>query len=189
MALKRMTALVTLSLTLVISAVGCAGKTCEPCASVDPPAPLGTLSDPIWELQETNGEASNDFVIREHEFIGNTPRLNARGEDHVKQIAVRLNNTPFPVMVEPSSMTTREGDRYDYAVHNDPELDLKRRDLVVQALETMGVTDADQRVVVSPDITPGFQYFEAQRAYSFGFGGFGNNGGGFGGGGFGGGGF
>jgi uncharacterized membrane protein YgcG len=152
------------------------------------PAPLGTISDPVWQQQESNAEAS-DFVIYEHEWTGNTTDLNHAGMDHVKQIAARAPMVPFPILVEQSSMTVRDDTEYKYPVHNNEELDMSRRELIVQALLDLGVQDAETRVVVSPALTPGFESFEGERAYNFGFGLWGGRGfgGGFGGGGFGGG--
>jgi hypothetical protein len=139
------------------------------CGSCDfTPTPLGTISDSIWQNHEANAEAS-DFVIHEHEFIGNSARMNKGGEDHVKQIAVRMPGVPFPVLVEPSSMSVRPGDKYGFPVHGNMDLDMQRRTVIVKALEAMGVNDVDQRVVVSPAFTPGYQFNEAERAYSIGF--------------------
>jgi len=135
---------------------------------VAPPDPLGTISDPVWERHEENAEAS-DFVVYEHEFVGNTTRLNEAGEHHVKQIAVRVAQTPFPVIVEPSSMSRREGDTYGFPVNNNHDLDMQRRQLIVRALHHMGVEDAEDRVVVAPALAPGFEQFEAERAYNRGF--------------------
>ncbi|MCA9003872.1 MAG: hypothetical protein KDA70_01265 [Planctomycetaceae bacterium] len=151
----------------------------------DSVAPLGTISDDIWQKQEENGEAS-DFVIVESEFVGATAKLNAAGEDHIKQIAVRMGSTPFPVVVQPSSMTVRESSEYKFPVHGNDDLDMHRRDVIVKMLQAMNVQDADERVVVAPAFTPGFEGFEAYRAYSNGFMNRGNNGGGGFGGGFGG---
>jgi len=152
--------------------------------------PLGTISDSVWQKQESNAEAT-EFIVYEHEFVGNTVRLNRAGEDHIKQIAVRAGNVPFPVVIERSSMSVKEGTKHGFPVHNDPVLDKQRRELVVQILKTMGVEDAAERTVVAPSFTPGFQSFEAEKAYnanfsssggnSGGFGGFGGGGGGFGG--------
>jgi len=157
----------------------------------DSVAPLGTISDDIWQKQEENGEAS-DFVIHESEFVGSTAKLNAAGEDHIKQIAVRMLSTPFPVVVEPSSMTVAESSEYKYPIHGNDDLDMHRRNVIVKMLHAMNVQDADERVVVSPAFTPGFEGFEAYRAYSNGFrgqngggGAFGGFGSGFGGGGIG----
>lgn len=162
-------------------------------ASTYYPLPLGTISDPAWQQQESNAEAS-DFVIHEHEWKGNTVELNHAGKDHVKQIAARANEVPFPILVQQSSMTVDPAATYGFPVHNNEELDQQRRELIVYALSQMGVPNAEERVVVSPALTPGFESFEAERAYNVGFGGsrwgwgYGGLGGGFGGG-FGGGGF
>jgi len=147
------------------------------------PRPMGAINDEYWRQQESNAEAS-DFVVYEHEWSDNSTNMNDAGKEHLKQIAVRAANVPFPVIIERSSMSTRAGTKYKFPVHNDEELDLQRRTLVVSALAEMGVPDAEQRVVVSPALTPGFQSYEAERAYSRGFngqmggGGFGGMGGG-----------
>jgi len=172
---------------------GCQHKEHHAQIPYDSVAPLGTISDDIWQKQEENGEAS-DFVIHESEFVGTTAKLNAAGEDHIKQIAVRMISTPFPVVVENSSMSVNESDEYKFPVNGNDDLDMHRRNVIVKMLQAMNVQDTDERVVVSPAFTPGFQGFEAYRAYSTGFsnrggrGGGGGSFGGFGGGGGGGGG-
>lgn len=169
---------------IVGASAGCSH--CQKCAGmgeVTTPAPLGALSDEIWKQQESNGEAS-DFVIHEHEFIGNSIELNSAGTSHVKQIAFRADSVPFPIIVEPSTMAADPDSKYGFPVHGDARLDHQRRNLIVAAMESMGVKSADERVVISPALTPGFESFEAQGAYStFGFGGLGGGGGGRGGGG------
>jgi hypothetical protein len=169
-------------LTGLVGCCCCHDKCPYPCPET--PAPLGTLSDPVWQLQETNAEAS-DFVIHEHEFVGNTPRLNAAGQDHVKQIAARLGQVPFPVLIEPSSMSPQPGTVHGFPVHNNAALDGDRRLMIVQALSAMGAPDAESRVVIGPALTPGFESFEAEGAYQRGFSGFNSRGyfgfGGFGG--------
>ena len=150
------------------------------------PVPLGSTSDPIWMLQEAGGEAS-DFVIYDHEFAGRTSRLTPAGEDHVKQIAARVATTPFPVVIERTTDAIDPHDEFQYPVHHDPVLDLKRRDLVVRALLAMNVHDAEERVLVAPAIAEGFEEAEAEGAYlrglgqynTFGFGGGTSGGSGF----------
>ena len=166
---------------------GCQHKQNQAQIPYDAAAPLGTISDDIWQKQEENGEAS-DFVIHESEFVGTTAKLNAAGEDHIKQIAARMISTPFPVVVEPSSMSVNQSDEYKYAVNGNDDLDMHRRNVIVKMLQAMNVQDADERVVVAPAFTPGFEGFEAYRAYTNGFsnrggrGGLGGGGGGGGGG-------
>ncbi len=166
-----------------------------------PPSPLGTLSDPMWKTQEANAEAS-DFVIYQHEFEYNGVRLNKAGEDHVRQIAVRLQGgADMPVVIEQGATTARDDTEFQYPVHPNAELDLQRREVVVRSLAAMGVTDAHQRVAVAPAYAHPMKASEASAAYerSFqydgygpygtygggafgpfgGFGGFGGIGGGF----------
>ena len=152
---------------LALLTVGCCK---DKCAYLQPlePAPLGTISDNVWRIQETNAEAS-DFVIHEHEFSGNTSKLNAAGESHVRQIAARMCETPFPVIIEMSSMSKREGDVHGFPVHNDKELDQRRRELIVHTLTALGANDVDNRVIVGPALTPGFEQFEGEAAYQRGF--------------------
>ncbi|OYW20101.1 MAG: hypothetical protein B7Z55_07770 [Planctomycetales bacterium 12-60-4] len=166
---------------LTASAVGCASKGPKtPVADIQP-APLGSISDPIWQQQEENAEAS-DFVIYEHEWVGNSSRLNAAGMEHVKQIAARAAATPFPVLVERSSMSVDSQSQHLLPVNGREDLDAERRNLIAHALVQMGVSDADQRVLVAPALTPGFQDFEGESAYNQGFSENGNINGGFGGG-------
>ena len=148
-----------------------------PCA--DPPPPLGSMTvDPFFQKQEENGEAS-DFVIYEHEFDDNTNRLNAAGEDHLRQIAARMACVCYPVIIQQSSDGIRPHTKREYPVHNNPDLDIERRDVVVRALDLMGAAGADSRVVVGHALTPGDTQFEAERAYNRGIlGGFGFGGGG-----------
>lgn len=186
---QKLSSLLSLAALAAAAGAGCHHSKKNVHSSSYYPMPLGTISDPVWQQQESNAEAS-DFVIYEHEWKGNTVELNHAGKDHVKQIAARVNMVPFPVLVQQSSMTVDPDTQYGFPVHNNEELDLQRRQLVVQALTEMGISNAEDRVVVSPAIAPGFESFEAERAYHRGFsGGFGGFGGGFGGGGFGGGGF
>lgn len=128
------------------------------------PMPLGSLSDPIWQTQEANGEAS-DFVIHENEWRGNSVVLGEAGKSHVKQIAARAVSQQFPILVEPSTRSIRPDSQFDYPVSNDSELDANRRALIVEALQILGVADADARVVVAPAMTPGSYGFRANQNF------------------------
>lgn len=152
-------------------------------------APLGTLSDPVWQNQEHNAERS-DFVVHEHEFVGSSEFLNTLGEDHLKQIAARLAaGQDAQVLVERCRNYARPETEYKYPVHPNPDLDVRRREIVVRSLLAMRIGDADARVVIAPDLAPNYRatdspavYYEPdnnQRGFSNGVSGFG---GGFGGG-------
>jgi uncharacterized membrane protein YgcG len=150
----------------------------------------------MLDLQEMHGEAS-DFVIHEQEWFPGTSRLNHAGESHLRQIAARSAQVPFPIIVENASEENAE------LIEGCPpceKLDEDRRNVVIAALTLMGVPGASQRVLIGPALSPGLTSMEGERAYNgalrgtgSGFGGNGSGGnGGFGaggGGGFGGGGF
>ena len=175
--------------TLIVSVTSFALTVgCGPHRNIHTEPPLGSISDDVWRTQEHNAEAS-DFVLYQHEFKLNEVRLNTAGEDHVKQIADRIaNGDNFPVVIERSNTTARPDTEYKLPVHPNPELDMQRRTLIATALTRLGVSDADERVVVAPAFAAGFQSQEAISAYGQGFS-LGGGGGGFGGGGGGGGGF
>lgn len=136
-----------------------------------PPTPptLGTISDSIWKLQE-NGAEGADFIIYQHEFESNGTRLNKGGEDHLQQIAVRLlSGQDFPVIIEQSSTSVKEGTEFEYPIHPNPELDLERREITVRLLTAMGVQDADKRTLVAPSYAMDYRAIEAIRAYQIGY--------------------
>lgn len=139
------------------------------------PTPLGTHVDEVMRLQEENAEASK-YVVYTHEFEANDEddttgqtgwKLNAYGEDHVKQIAVNLKRgDAFPVVVERSATSVAEDSEFGYPIHFNDALDAKRRQVVVAALQALGVPDADERVIVAPAFAEGYTGVEASRAYN-----------------------
>ncbi len=171
----------------VMSIAGCSSKWHQFYQPPPPPAPLGALSDPIWQNQEANAEPS-EFVVYQHEFKKDAQWLNTGGEDHVKQIAARLlSGQEAAVIVERSMMSPQEGAENPYPVHPNPELDMRRREIVARCLVAMGIEDAEQRVVVAPAFAQGITGNEAEVVYRNGLGGAGfgapgvGGGGGFGG--------
>ncbi len=148
--------------------------------------PLGSASREIWNEQETMAEASK-LVIHEHEFKPHSIQLNSAGIDHVRQIArVVQDGVDFPVVVERTMYGDRQGENH-YPVNPNPELDNKRRDIIVATLQRLGVSNADQLVVVAPDFAQSATGVEAEAAYNRGInagrssGSFGGGFGGFGG--------
>jgi len=179
---QQILALPAATLGLMAGLAGCSSSAkCDFMGDITP-MPQGTLSDPVWRAQEANAEAS-DFVIHEHEWQGNSATLNDRGKEHVKMIATRANEQKFPILIEPSSKSVREETEFHYPVHNDDELDARRRVLVVEALQVLGVPDAEERVVLSPAYSRGYHGFEARGVFRQGYRSNGAGGGGGGGGG------
>jgi hypothetical protein len=130
-----------------------------------PTPPLGAQSDSVWRRQEA-GAAASEFVIYQHEFVLNDTRLNAAGEDHLRSIAARLHcGAPLPVVVERSMTSEKPNSEFHYPVNPNPELDMKRRDVIVKSLIGLGITNADQCVVVAPPFAAGYTATQAARAY------------------------
>src|SRR5690606_9879371 len=98
--------------------------------------PLGSTVQSHYQVMETNGEAM-DFIIHQHEFLGETAQLTQDGKDHILEIAARMRSAPFPVVIERTWNNA------------DPELDGHRRNLVAQVLTDLGNPDAQQRTVVA----------------------------------------
>jgi hypothetical protein len=118
----------------------------------DRPFPLGHVTDAHWETQQTNAEAG-DFIFFDHEFKGDTAELAPGAKKKLMQVALRLEHVPFPVVIEQSP-------------HNaDPELDAARRQTVIEQLARIGVTTAEERVVISEAFSEGYTGVEGERAY------------------------
>lgn len=72
----------------------------------DRPFPLGQVTDAHTDTQETNAEAYK-FILYDHEFRESetksgtkTTTLTPDGKKHLMQIAVRIQQVPFPVVIE-----------------------------------------------------------------------------------------
>ena len=160
----------------LLSVVGCRGRrnADDFYQETPPPVALGTYVDAPLRIQEENAEASK-FVVYQHEFKLNQGepgdvldglRLNEEGEDHLRRIAENLRRgAPYQVIIERSRTSERADTRYGYPVHYDPQLDNRRRLVVVHALIAMKIKNADELVVVSPAYAEGLTGREAERAY------------------------
>lgn len=120
----------------------------------DRPFPLGQVTDAHWETQQTNAEAA-DFILYDHEFIGNTPKLTPKGQKHLVQMALRLEHVPFPIVIEQSP----DG-KY-------PQLDSQRRQAVIEYLVALGYEKEriENRVVIAPAFVEGLNAVEGEAAY------------------------
>lgn len=177
----------TVAVAAAVSGCGFA----HPTQAVPDTYPLGSVTRAHYHTMQTNAEAA-DFILHRGDFVGSTAELTPYGRDRILEIAARMRNAPFPVLIERSEN------------NSDPELDEHRRNIVAQVLHDHGAPEASQRVIVAPAYGRGLNSREAEWDYyqflfsrggnGFGnAGGFGNNGfgagfgGGFGAGGFGGG--
>jgi hypothetical protein len=193
--------LVALTATALCAASGCGLRNAWMHYQRPSPGMLGVSVDQYNEPQEHNAEAAK-YIVYQHEFELNRYedgdnvggyRLNEAGEDHIKKISFNLRRgSPYQVVVERSQTTVKPGTQFEYPIHQDPELDSKRRQVVVRALTKMGIPNADEIVVVAPSFAQPYTSAEAEASYERGisprtlgngglggFGGFGGFGGGF----------
>ena len=159
---------------LVLLMSGCRGHR-RVVPEFPPPTPLGAQVNKIYQTQQANAESAK-YTIPTNEFRPNDPqdldgktgwRLTTDGEDHVKQIARNLRHgEKFPVIIQRSHSSIRQETQFKYPIHANEELDEARRRIVVAALETFGVPDAGQLVVVGPLPSEGYTGVEAANAYN-----------------------
>ncbi len=131
----------------------------------DRPFPVGQVSDSHWETQQTNAEAA-DFIFYDHEFRYDTTKhvetaqLSPRAKKKLEQVALRLEHVPFPVIIEELPRTHDEAKNHEKGL-----LEEARRKTVVEQLNRLGVTNADERVVLSNAFPEGFTGVEGERSY------------------------
>jgi len=131
----------------------------------DRPFPLGQVTDSHWETQQTNAEAA-DFVFYDHEFRYDTTKhvdtaqLSPLAKKKLEQVALRLEHVPFPVIIEELPRTHDDARNHEKAL-----LEQARRKTVVEQLNRLGITNADERVVVANGCAEGFTGVEGERAY------------------------
>jgi hypothetical protein len=163
-----------LILSLVALAVGCAGPHKQSHHTYggppygpphDRPFPVGQVSDSHWETQQTNAEAA-DFIFYDHEFKYDTTKhvetaqLSPLAKKHIEQVAMRLEHVPFPVVIEELPRNHDEAKNHEKGL-----LEQARRKTIVEQLNRMGVTNADERVVVSNAFPESRTGVEAERSY------------------------
>jgi hypothetical protein len=131
----------------------------------DRPFPVGQVSDSHWETQQTNAEAA-DFIFYDHEFRYDTTKhvetaqLSPLAKKKLEQVALRLEHVPFPVIIEELPRTHDEAKNYEKGL-----LEQARRKTIVEQLNRLGVTNADERVVLSNAFPEGFTGVEGERSY------------------------
>ena len=148
--LSRQLVPVALWLLAVVALIsGCA----ENSPPYDRPFPFGQVTDAHWDTQMTNAQASS-FIFYDHEFIGDTAKLNVLGQKHLVQVAIRLRHVPFPVVIEETPN------------HKNTQLDAARRRAILDRFAELGLHDCDARVVIAPAIAEGILGPEAEQIYN-----------------------
>ena len=108
---------------------------CHTCNDITPgaiPQPNGTYACQ-WAHAEKARADQDKFVIYQYEWSADGTKLTPSGQGHVAQIAQGLCQTPFPVVIEPSS---------------DRRVDESRRTAVLEALASSGNPVPPDRVIL-----------------------------------------
>lgn len=113
------------------------------------PEPPDKTVHRFFEAQANKAEA-DDFVVYKNEFFDNGTQLGPYGQYHVKLIANRLNEVPFPVVVQASSDYTQ---------------DENRRQSVIAMLNRAGIEKPEMRVIIGYPAAEGLQGEDAERIY------------------------
>ena len=132
----------------------------------DRPFPVGQVTDSHWETQQANAEAA-DFIFYDHEFRYDTTRhvetaqLSPLAKKKLEQVALRLEHVPFPVIIEELPRNHDAAKNHEKGL-----LEHARRQTIVEQLNRLGITNADERVVISNAFPEGITGVEAERSYS-----------------------
>ncbi len=130
---------------------GCASPSAPQTADLTaPPAPRLEWKRSIQTASNVGEPQAQDLVIREHRFVSHSPELNLDGEDQIQRIVTALRHTRAKIVIESSSgapiLATAISDTADEA----SKLDVLRRQHVIQKLLSLGIPDAEERVVLEP---------------------------------------
>lgn len=91
---------------------------------------------------------AQDLVIREHRFVSHSAELNLDGEDQLQRVATALRQTPSKIVIESSSGAPILPATMSGTDDKSAKLDLQRRQYVIQKLLSLGIPDAEARVVL-----------------------------------------
>ncbi len=108
----------------------------------------------------------HQFVIERSEWFSGGDQLGPDGREHLQQLAAQLPATEERLIVEAEPLRFDDGEQpYEEAVQSTTELNERRRSLVAAQLTTLGVADAEWRVVVQPLKRVGVRGIEAPGVF------------------------
>jgi hypothetical protein len=116
-----------------------------PCGAI--PQPAGTYSCQ-WQTEQKLRAEQDKFVIYQYEWTQGGDHFGPAGRRHIEAISQRLEGVPYPVLIEKSE---------------DTNLDDSRRKYVIAMLTSMGVAEAERRVILGYSEAEGLDGTEAVR--------------------------
>jgi hypothetical protein len=125
----------------------------DPCATITPgaiPAPPGSAVQ-AWEGRMAQKGAADRFVVYLHEWYMGGQALGPYGSSHLMRMGPALLSQPVVVVVE---------------AEPSPEVNENRRLQIVHLLQSIGIADAEHRVVVALPTAEGMAALEAAQIYT-----------------------
>jgi hypothetical protein len=116
-----------------------------PCGAI--PQPAGNYSCQ-WQTEQKLRAEQDKFVIYQYEWTQGGDHFGPAGRRHIEAIAQRLDGVPYPVLIEKSE---------------DTNLDDSRRKYMIELLTSMGVAEAERRVILGYSEAEGLDGTEAVR--------------------------
>ncbi|MDB5385393.1 MAG: hypothetical protein JWM11_1039 [Planctomycetaceae bacterium] len=141
-------------LGLLSLGIGCASSGEQAADLRSPPAPRLAWSRPSEDAKKQTQTIaqSKDLVIPEYRFVTHSPELSLEGEDQLQRIASVLRESPHQLVIESSGPTAALRVVSQRSPEESGKLDQERRQYVIQKLLSLGITDAESRVVLeSPE--------------------------------------
>lgn len=139
---------ISIASSLALIAIGCTSPERQVSDLSAPAAPRLTWQTTKKTEQSVKAPLAQDLVIREHRFVSHSAELNSDGEDQVVRLASCLKTSPAKIMIEPSNGPPILPVTVPVNPEKSEKLDQQRRQFVVQKLLTLGIPDAEARVVL-----------------------------------------
>ncbi len=130
---------------------GCAAPSGPQTADLTtPPAPRLEWKRSQQIAAKPGEPVAQDLVIREHRFVSHSPELNLDGEDQIQRIVTALRHSRAKIRIESSGGAPILAAALSDTADESSKLDVQRRQYVIQKLLSLGIPDAEERVVLEP---------------------------------------
>ena len=139
-----------LCVTLGLLTLGCSSTTEKSADLRSPPAPQLAWTHPKRSAEPRSEKATRarDLVIHEHRFVSRSAELNLEGEDQLQRLAGTLRESPHKLVIESSGASPALRVVSQQTPEESGKLDRQRREYVIQQLLSLGIADAESRVVL-----------------------------------------
>lgn len=138
-------------IAIALFGTGCASAPGPSTADLTaPPSPRLEWKRTPQTASKSSAPRAQDLIIREHRFVSHSPELNLDGEDQIQRILAALKNSHAKIVIESCNGTPILPTALADNVHESSKLDVQRRQYVIQKLLSLGIPDAEERVVLEP---------------------------------------